>query len=77
MNPTEIENLAVMFRSNDRNLGHISTLDAMQELGLAFSYGVFHGTPPRYRQTRRILAADIARRLDEIAEARRRLEPKA
>lgn len=67
MKAIELEQLAVMFRTNDPNLGHVSVLEQMNEAGLAYMYGVFRGTPKRYRKERQRLANAIANRLSEMA----------
>jgi hypothetical protein len=63
-----LENLAVMFRVNHPNLGHVSTLDAMTEAGLAYMYGHYRGIPERYHRKRRKLRETIARELDRKAK---------
>jgi hypothetical protein len=64
---TTLENLAVMFRVNDPNLGHVSTLEAMEEAGLAYTYGLYRGTPKRHHNKRRKLREAIALELDRRA----------
>ncbi len=64
---TEIEsrhNLAVMFRTMDRNLNHVSTLDAMTEYGMAYIFGYFRSIPRRHRIKRQKLANNIADSLE-------------
>ena len=60
MNPIELEQLAVMFRANDPNLAHVSVLNQMEQAGLAYTYGVFRGTPPYHKRERARLRASIA-----------------
>lgn len=59
--------LAVMFRcGNESELRHVSVLDAMQAHGLAYSYGVWVGTPRAWRHVRCTMRFTIADRLDAI-----------
>lgn len=67
MKSIDIKNLAVMFRTNDPNLGHASVLEAMSELGLAYMYGVYRGTPERYWKERKRLRDSIAMILSQKA----------
>jgi hypothetical protein len=68
MKRIEIENLAVLWRTNDRNLGHVSTFDAMTNAGLAYLYGHYRGIPERYFLKRRKMRETIARELDRKAK---------
>ncbi len=68
MTKTDIETLAVMFRVNDQNLGHVSVWDQMHEAGLAYLYGVYRGTPQRYVRKRHDMRIMIARALDQKAK---------
>jgi hypothetical protein len=66
--------LAVMFRvGNESELRHVSVLDAMQAHGLAYSYGVWVGTPRAWRHVRctmRFTIADMLDALDPVEKAR-------
>jgi hypothetical protein len=64
MSKTDIEQLAVLFRVNDPNLGHVSVWDKLHQLDLAYTYGLYRGTPERYTQKRRKLRELIAVELD-------------
>jgi hypothetical protein len=68
MSSSEIENLAVMFRVDDPNLGHVSVIEAMTELGVAYTYGLYRGTPKHHKQERKRLREAIAERLSTIAK---------
>jgi hypothetical protein len=63
----KFRNLAVCFRVNDPNLGHVSTLETMTEAGLAYTYGVFRGTPARFKRELRLQREAIAKALDRKA----------
>jgi hypothetical protein len=67
MSKTDIEQLAVMFRVNDPNLGHVSVWDKLHELNLAYTYGLYRGTPERYTRKRHQMREAIARELDRKA----------
>lgn len=60
--------LAVMFRTNDPNLGHCSTLDEMTDAGLAYVYGLFRGTPWNHKAKRRRIREEIAAELEKKAD---------
>ena len=68
MNKNSLETLAVMFRVNDPNLGHVSTLDAMTAAGFAYLHGYFSGIPKRHNRKRRQMAENIAELLDRKAK---------
>jgi len=65
----QLETLAVMFRTNDPNIGHVSTLDAMTDAGLAYMLGHYRGIPQFHKHKRRKLRECIARELDRKARA--------
>lgn len=67
MKAGELLNLAVMFRVNDPNIGHCSTLDAMTEAGLAYSFGLYRAIPARHRIKRRKMGEAIALELERKA----------
>lgn len=69
MTKTDIERLAVMFRTNDPNLAHVSVWEQMHQLDLLYTYGVFRGTPVRYTKERRRLREAIATELDRKARS--------
>lgn len=69
MSRLEYENLAIMFRRNDPNLGHVSILNAMNKAGLAYIYGVLRATPRHHKQKQAILRKAIAFALDDKARA--------
>jgi len=56
-----------MFRVNDPNLGHVSTFEAMTEIGLAYMFGHFMGIPRRHWRKRRKIADCIAREIERKA----------
>lgn len=66
---TEIENLAVSFRTNSPNLRHCETWDTMARVGgeAAILYGVLMATPERSRKKRAGFAHSIATALDRYA----------
>lgn len=64
MTKNELERLAVRFRSNCPNLGSADTLEAISEAGLAYAYGLWRGTPERYRKKREAMRHSIAQQLD-------------
>lgn len=68
MNAIELEQLAVMFRVSDPNLGHVDVLKVMTEAGLAYSYGYFRGIPLHHRQKRKQWANAIAGNLERKAK---------
>lgn len=68
MKPIELENLAVMFRTLDPNIGHVSTLDTMNQVGLGHLLGYFKAIPKRHKLKRREMAETIAGYLDKAAK---------
>lgn len=60
--------LAVMFRCNDRNLGHCSTLEDMTEAGMAYTFGLFCSIPKRHWRKRKQMADAIASALNRQAD---------
>ena len=60
--------LAVMFRANDPNLGHVSTLDAMTDAGVAYCYGSFRAIPRCHNRKRAAMAVSIAEHLEREAK---------
>ena len=68
MKQITLEQLAVMFRTNDPNLGHYSTFDAIMDAGLSYSYGLFRAIPKHHRRKRRQMAETIASQLDRKAK---------
>jgi len=68
MKAHELDNLAVMFRTNDPNLGHCSTLEKMLKADMAYSYGLYRGMPERYTRARARLRATIADTLSRKAK---------
>ena len=67
MSNDQMHNLAVMFRVNDPNLGHVSTFEAMTEIGLAYLFGHFMGIPKRHWRKRLRLANNIATEIEKKA----------
>lgn len=61
-------NLAVMFRTLDPNLGHVSTFDAMEEHKMSFMFGHFMSIPRHHWRKRRALAERIADALESNAK---------
>ena len=62
--------LAVMCRTNDRNLGHVSVLDDMNEAGLGYLYGLYRGTPDCYHRRKRERLYAVAETLEQMAKER-------
>lgn len=65
--PHDLETLAVMFRTNDPNLGHVSTLETMTNAGLAYTYGLYRGIPRNQRRRLRAMRETIATALERKA----------
>lgn len=65
----DLEVLAVQFRTNDPNLGHVSVFDLMTEAGLAYYYGLFRAIPKHHNRKRRAMAETIATELERKATA--------
>jgi len=59
-----LENLAVMFRTNDPNIGHVSTLEAMTDCGLAYMLGYYRGIPKCHERKRASAREAIVRALE-------------
>jgi len=70
MKSHDILNLAVMFRTNDPNLRHCSTLDAMNALGMGFLYGSWFSTPKAHKRVDRQKRDRIASLLEKEAQRR-------
>lgn len=66
---TQLLQLAVMFRTNDPNLGHVSTFDSMTDAGLAYTYGLFRAIPKHHRRKRSAMAESIASQLERKAQS--------
>lgn len=64
----QLENLAVEFRLLGPNLGHVSVLNTMEAVGLAFSYGLFRAIPEHHRRKRQRQADLIACYLEQKAK---------
>lgn len=64
----ELENLAVMFRTLDANIGHVSTFELMKQAGLGHCHGTLMAIPRRHKNKRRALAERIAGYLDKAAK---------
>ena len=60
MKPIELDNLAAMFRRNDPNLFHVSTLNAMHDAGMAYIYGYLRGIPAHHKRKRAQVREEIA-----------------
>jgi len=65
--PHELHNLAVLFRVNSPDIGHCTTLDAMNAAGLGYAFGLLRGTPERYTTRRALLRESIANKLEQKA----------
>jgi hypothetical protein len=59
-----LHNLAVMFRTNDPNIGHCTVLEEMTKAGLAYTYGLFRAIPKRHWRKRKQMAEAIAASLE-------------
>jgi hypothetical protein len=68
MKSHDLCNLAVIFRCNSSDANHVSTLELITQAGLAFSYGVYRGTPERHTQKRRQMRNEIADALERKAQ---------
>lgn len=66
---TKLQNLAVAFRTNSADLGHVSTFETVQRAGCLFLYWMFRGTPERFTARRRKLRNQIAEHLEAKAKA--------
>lgn len=66
MKAIELEQLAVMFRTDDPNLGHVSTLESMTRAGLAYTYGLYRAIPKHHKRRARKMRETIANQLDRI-----------
>lgn len=71
---TKLHNLAVMFRTNDPNIGSVTThdtlgeLDGPQAVSVCILVGAYLSLPKRHIKKRTSLANRIADRLDTIAQ---------
>jgi len=63
----QLEQLAVMFRTNDPNINHVSTLDLINQVNLGYPYGIYRGTPRRYTKIRQSHRECIAKLLTNKA----------
>lgn len=53
-----------MFRTNDPNIYHVDTLNAMESLGLAFTLGALSGIPRNHKRKRAFMRASIVTMLE-------------
>ncbi len=68
MKTIDLETLAVLFRTNDPNLGHVSTLEAMTEAGFAYSFGLYRGIPDNHKRAKAAMRNTIAEALERKAK---------
>jgi len=68
MKSHDLCNLAVIFRCNSSDVNHVSTFELITQAGLAFTYGVYRGTPERYTHKRRQMRNEIADALERKAQ---------
>lgn len=67
MTARTLYNLAVLFRTNSPNIGHVSTWELMREADMSFALGTYCATPRHWTRKRRAQRETIANTLEQLA----------